>query len=60
MRGYNENEYNELATEDEEGINKGESIRDMTNAYVTWQEHTVKRTVQISTHNIAQSFGQFD
>ena len=35
MRGYNENEYNELATEDEEGINKGESIRDMTNAYVT-------------------------
>ena len=29
------------------------------NAYVTWWEHTVKSTVQISTHNTAQSFGQF-
>ena len=25
----------------------------------TWQEHTVKCTAQISTHNLAQSFGQF-
>ena len=29
------------------------------NAYVTWQEHTVKCTVQISTHKTARSFGQF-
>ena len=29
------------------------------NMYVTWQEHTVKCTIQISTHNTAQSFGQF-
>ena len=29
------------------------------NADVTWQEHTVKCTVQISTQNTAQSFGQF-
>ena len=28
------------------------------NAYVTWQEHTVKCTIQISAHNTAQSFGQ--
>ena len=28
-------------------------------AYVTWQEHTVKCTVQMSTQNTAQSFGQF-
>ena len=33
MRGYTENEYNELATEDEEGINKGKSIMDMLNDY---------------------------
>ena len=33
MRGYTENEYNELDTEDEEGINKGESIMDMLNDY---------------------------
>ena len=26
---------------------------------MTWQEHTVKCTVQISTQNTAQSFGQF-
>ena len=29
------------------------------NAYMTWQEHTVKCTVQISTQNRAQSFGHF-
>ena len=33
MRGYTENEYYELANEDEEGINKGESIMDMLNNY---------------------------
>ena len=27
-------------------------------AYVTWQEHTVKCTVQVSTHNTAQSFNK--
>ena len=27
-------------------------------AYVTWQQYTVKCTVQISTQNTAQSFGQ--
>ena len=34
-------------------------ILNVRNAYVTWQEHTVKCTVQISTQNTAQSFGQF-
>ena len=29
------------------------------NAYVIGQEHTVKCTIQISTHNTAWSFGQF-
>ena len=33
IRGYTENEYNELANEDEEGINKGESTMDMFNDY---------------------------
>ena len=27
--------------------------------YVTWQEHTVRCTVQINNRNTAQSFGQF-
>ena len=31
----------------------------LLNAYVTWQEHTVKCTVQMTTHRTAQSFGQF-
>ena len=31
IRGCTENEYTELATEDEEGINKGESIMDISN-----------------------------
>ena len=30
------------------------------NAYVTWWEHTVESTVQISTHKTAPSFGSFD
>ena len=34
-------------------------IYSLWNAYVTWQEHTVKCTAQISTQNTAQSFGQF-
>ena len=34
-------------------------IKIFPNAYVTWQEHTVKCTVQITTHNSSQSFGQF-
>ena len=29
------------------------------NAYLIWQEHTFKCTVQISTRNTPQSFGQF-
>ena len=33
IRGYTENEYSELANEDEEGINKCESILDMLNDY---------------------------
>ena len=33
IRGYTENEYSELANEDEEGINKGESILDTLNDY---------------------------
>ena len=32
------------------------SIDSLWNAYVTWQEHTLKCTIQISTHNTAQSF----
>ena len=28
-------------------------------SFTTWQEHTVKCTVQISTQNAAQSLGQF-
>ena len=35
------------------------SAYSLWNTYVTWQEHTVKCTVQIRTHNSAQSFGQF-
>ena len=35
------------------------SVRCIYLMQVTWQEHTVKSTVQISTHNTAQSFGQF-
>ena len=31
----------------------------LRNTYVTWQGHTVKCTVQISSQNAAQSFGQF-
>ena len=34
-------------------------VDSLLNAYVTWQEHIVKCTVQISTHNSARSFGQF-
>ena len=30
-----------------------QSVDSLWNAYVTWQEHTVKCTVQISTHNTA-------
>ena len=33
IQGYTENEYSELANEDEEGINKGKSILDMLNDY---------------------------
>ena len=31
----------------------------LLNAYVTWQEQTVKCTVQMITHRTAHSFGQF-
>ena len=31
----------------------------LLNAYETWEEDAVKCTVQISTQNIAQTFGQF-
>ena len=31
----------------------------LSNAYVTWQEHIVTCTVQMSTHNTAQLFDQF-
>ena len=36
-----------------------QSMDSLWNAYVTWQEHTVKCTVQISTQSTAQSFSQF-
>ena len=36
-----------------------ESVDSLWHAYVTWQEHTVKWTVPISTHNSLQSLGQF-
>ena len=36
-----------------------QSVDSLWNAYVTWQECTVKCTVHISTHNTAQSFDQF-
>ena len=35
------------------------SVDSLWNAYMTWQEHTVKYTIHISTQNIAQSFGLF-
>ena len=35
------------------------SVDSLWNTYMTWQEHTAKCTVQISTQNTAQSFGQF-
>ena len=38
---------------------EGASWHSLWNAYVTWQEHTVKCTVQVSTQNTAQSFGRF-
>ena len=34
-----------------------QNMDSLWNAYVTWQEHTVNCTVQISTQNTAQSFG---
>ena len=33
-------------------------IPPLWNAYMTWEEHTVKCTVRIGTHNTAQSFGR--
>ena len=36
-----------------------QSVDSLWNVYLAWQEHTVKCTVHISTHNIAQSFGQY-
>ena len=38
---------------------KLKSVDSLWSTYVTWQEHTVKCTVEISTQNTAQSFGQF-
>ena len=35
------------------------SVGSHWNAYMTWQEYTVNCTVEISTHNTAQSFSQF-
>ena len=35
------------------------SVDSLGNASVTWQEHTVKWTMQVSTQNRVQSFGQF-
>ena len=35
-----------------------QSVDSLWKVYVTWQEHTVKCTIQISTHNTAQSFDQ--
>ena len=36
-----------------------QSVDSLWNAYVTWQEHTAKCIVQISTQNNAELFGQF-
>ena len=38
-------------------ISQKMNVDALWNLYVTWQFHTVKRTIQISTHNKAQSFG---
>ena len=35
------------------------SADSLWNAYLTWQEHTIKCTVQINTKKTAQSFGHF-
>ena len=34
-------------------------VDSLWNAYMTWQEHSVKCIIQIITHNTAQSFGYF-
>ena len=36
-----------------------QSVDSLWNAYVTWREHTVICTAQVSTQNRAESFGQF-
>ena len=35
-----------------------QSRHEMIDSYLTWQEHTVKCTIEISTQNTAQSLGQ--
>ena len=52
MQGYTENEYSELATEDEGGINKGECIIDMLNDYTISKPILPANACRINTKSL--------